>query len=175
MRRSGAESPVRGALRAESPLRPLVCDGMGAVEKAHHAYFDPAIRAHFADSLDIDAGLKKGHDQENRWDYLLGHAPSGQVVAVEPHSARQDEVTTIIKKRAAARAQLRGHLRDGVKIAKWLWVASGDVQFAAVERAKLMLDQNGIEFVGKRVMAKHLPAEPTPVKRTGKKGQKRRT
>jgi len=35
--------------------------------------------------------------------------------------------------------------------------------------------RSGAELVGKRVMAKHLPAEPTPVKRTGTKGQKRTT
>ena len=133
-------------------------DGPGAVEKSHRECFDPAIRTAFADSLDLDKALKPGREQDNRWDYLLGHAPSAQVIAVEPHSAKQDELSTVVRKRAAAREQLREHLHDQVKISKWLWVAAGKVHFAATEKAKLQLDQHGIEFVGKVVMAKHLPA-----------------
>jgi hypothetical protein len=112
-----------------------------------------------ADSLDLDEALRKGREQVNRWDYLVGHGPSGQVVAVEPHSARDGEIETVIKKRSAAREQLRAHLRDGAVISKWLWVASGTVHFAATERVARRLDQSGITFVGKMVMAKHLPME----------------
>jgi hypothetical protein len=36
-------------------------------------------------------------------------------------------------------------------------VASGKVHFADTEKARLRLDQNGIKFVGTRVLAKHLP------------------
>lgn len=59
---------------------------MGAVKAAHRNYFDKEVRSAFADSLDLDEALTEGHEQENRWDYLLGHALSGEVVAVEPHS-----------------------------------------------------------------------------------------
>lgn len=77
-------------------------DGLGAIKVAHRGYFEIAVRPAFADSLDLDEALKQGHEQENRWDYLLGHSPSGDVVAVEPHSAKPDEITTVIKKRSAA-------------------------------------------------------------------------
>lgn len=130
---------------------------MGAVKRVDRDRFDAGIRADFADSLELDEAVRQDRDRENRWDYLLGHAPSDEVVAVEPHSARQDHVTKIIKKRAAARDQLREHLRDGARVAKWLWVASGEVQFADTDRARRQLDQHGIEFVGTRVMARHLP------------------
>lgn len=130
---------------------------MGAVKNADREHFDQEIRAALEDSLDLDKALQHGHEGENRWDYLLGHKPSSEVVAVEPHSAKQDEISTVIKKRTDAREQLKPHLRDGTRIAKWLWVASGKVHFANTEKARLRLDQNGIEFVGKKVMAKHLP------------------
>lgn len=151
------KTPVRVALRQHSALQSSVVDGLGAVEGGHRDYFDVAIRSSFGDSLDLDKAMAPGREQENRWDYLVGHSPSGKVVAVEPHSAKQEEITTVIKKRVAAREQIKEHLRDGVQIEKWLWVASGNVQFANTEKAKLRLDQNGIEFVGKRVTAKHLP------------------
>ncbi len=134
-----------------------MADGLGAVKSAHRDYLDVGIRQDFEDSLDVDAALRLDHEQENRWDYLLGHSPSGEIVAIEPHSAKHDEISTVIRKKAAARDQLKGHLRDGAKVAKWLWVASGKVHFADTEKARIRLDQNGIEFVGTKVMLKHLP------------------
>lgn len=83
-----ASTILRRTLRSDSDLQGSVCDGMGAVENAHRDYFDPTIRTAFEDSLDLDAALRVGHDQENRWDYLIGHKPSSGVVAVEPHSAK---------------------------------------------------------------------------------------
>lgn len=161
MKKPARKTPVRLALVKDSTLLPSVREGLAAIEIAHHNHFDGAIRPAFADSLNLDDAVKPGHEQDNRWDYLLGHEPSGKVVAVEPHSAKQDEITTVIKKRTAARAHLREHLRDGVSVQKWLWVASGKVHFADTEKAKRLLDQNGIEFVGTRVMAKHLPSAST--------------
>lgn len=149
-------TPVRRSLQKESMLMPLVLDGLGAVKNAHRAYFDNEIRKDFADSLDLDEAMQVGHEGENRWDYLLGHVPSNKVIAVEPHSAKQDEITTVINKRKAAQQHLRGHLKEGSKVEKWLWVASGKVHFANTEKAALRLNQNGIEFVGTSVKAKHL-------------------
>src|SRR5215831_20143530 len=149
---------LRLALREESTLLKHVRDGFAAVKNTHREYFDQAIRTDFADSLELDEALRKGHEQEKRWDYLLGHAPSCEIVAVEPHSARQDQVASVIKKQTAARAQLRTHLREGKRVTRWLWVASGRVHFADTEKTRRLLDQNGILFVGARVAAKHLPA-----------------
>lgn len=164
-----APTPIRGILTEASVILPQVKDGLGAVQRAHKDYLSVELRTKFADSLDIDEALKAGHESENRWDYLLGHAASGLVVAVEPHSARDDEITTVINKRAAAREQLKDHLRPGAKIARWLWVASGKVRFASTEKAGFRLAQHGIEFVGSQVQAKHLPAEvAAPVRGNGR-------
>lgn len=157
MKKSTKKTPVKHALLKNSQFLPLVADGLGAVKNAHRNYFDSAIRDTFGDSLNLDEALEKGHEQENRWDYLLGHTPSGQIVAVEPHSAKQDEISTVIRKRTAAIEQLKDHLRDGARVSKWLWVASKKVHFANTENVKLRLDQNGIEFVGTQIKAKHLP------------------
>jgi hypothetical protein len=159
VKKGAKKTPVRSALRKDSALLPLVADGLGAVNDAHRDYFDTGIRKTFADSLDLDKAMQLGHEQANRWDYLLGHAPSGKVVAVEPHSAKQDEITTVINKRIAALEQMKRHLRDDARVTKWLWVASGKVHFANTEKARLRLDQNGIEFVGTKVTAKHLPKQ----------------
>lgn len=157
MKKGPKKTPVRGALRPDSMLLPLVKDGLAALKNAHRDHFDASIRQAFADSLDLDSAMQVGNEQANRWDYLLGHAQSGNVLAIEPHSAKQDEITTVINKRVAAREQIKGHLRDGARVTKWLWVASGKVHFANTEKARLRLDQHGIEFVGTKVTAKHLP------------------
>jgi len=163
---------LKRALRDDSSLHAVICDGLNAVKTAHRGYFDEAIRPSFEDSLDLDEAMRPGREGENRWDYLLSHAPSDAVVAVEPHSAKQDEISTVIKKRSAAREHLRSHLRDGETILRWLWVASGRVHFADTEKARRRLDQNGIEFVGQRVMVKHFGAVTTKEAKK-KRGRKR--
>lgn len=80
--RGKPDTPVRMAIRSGDPLIDAVCDGMGAVEAGHRDYFDAAIRRDIADSLDLDAATKDLHPDDNRWDYLLGHSPSGEVIAV---------------------------------------------------------------------------------------------
>ncbi len=178
MTKTARKTPVRRALREGSALLPSVVDGLGAVKRADRDCFDAGVRADFADSLALDEAMEQGHNEENRWDYLLGHAPSGEVVAVEPHAAKHDEITRVIQKRTAAREQLGGHLRDGARVTKWLWVASGRVHFADTEKARRRLDQNGIEFVGSRVMARHLPdsggSSSIPAERPRRKAKAKR-
>jgi hypothetical protein len=160
-------------LREESSLLASVEVGLGALRNDHREYLDDAIRSAFADSLDLDEALKAGHEHENRWDYLLGHAPSAEVVALEPHCAKQDEITTVVKKRRAAIDQLKDHLKAGARVSKWLWVASGKVHFADTEKARRLLDQNGIEFVGTRVRRKHLSADAAQAQPRAARGSDR--
>jgi uncharacterized DUF497 family protein len=130
----------------------------GAIKSDHRDYIGSSIRVEFADSIDLDEAMREGHEEENRWDYLLGHMPSKIVIALEPHSARDTEISTIIAKRKAAMKQLRPHLQTSARIASWIWVASGPVHFADTEKARRQLDQHGIQFVGRIMLSKHLPS-----------------
>jgi predicted chitinase len=47
--------------------------------------------------------------------------------------------------------------KPGKHVAKWLWVVQGKNHFADTEKVRRILDQNGIEFVGNKVLTKHLP------------------
>ncbi len=175
MKKSARKTPIRRALLDESELLPRVADGLAALKKIDRECFEREIRNTFADSLDLDEAMRPGRDRDHRWDYLLGHHVSETVIAVEPHSAAQGEVSVVISKCARAKEQLRDHLRDGVKIAKWLWVASGKVTFSGIEKAARQLDQHGVEFVGTRVAAKHLPtAPPSGTTRVAKKPRRMR-
>lgn len=152
-------TPVRDALVPTSPLLERVKDGLQALTKDHRAKIDQHIVKEFADSLDLDAALQPQFPNDNRWDYLLGHGPSRKVVGFEPHSAKDAEVKSLVKKKKAAMAQLTGHLKQGRKVAAWLWVAgeNGKVKFAKTERIQRQLDENGITFVGKQLRKEHLP------------------
>jgi hypothetical protein len=151
------KTPVRGSLRKDSRLMPLVFDNLGALDNLHLQHFDKTIRRTISDSLDLDKAMNAEHPESNRWDYLLGHHPSRTVVAVELHQAKDNQITNVINKRRKALEQMEGHLRDGVQVKKWLWVASGKVYLANTEKDIRRLDQNDIEFVGKRITAKNLP------------------
>jgi hypothetical protein len=149
-------TPIRAALEPSSFLLPLVRNGIEAIDVGHHAHLDAKIRSEFSDSLELDDAMRPGHEQENRWDYLLGHAATFSIIALEPHTAKQDQIRTVVAKRTQARQQLRGHLRAGKSIRLWLWVSSGRVQFADTERTRRQLDQAGITFVDRVVLPKHL-------------------
>lgn len=149
-------SPIRRALRDQSSLQGEVRDGLAAMTNRHRRLLDDSVRTEFADTLDLDRAMTARHPQENRWDYLLGHSTSDKVVGLEPHSAKSDQVTTVIAKKEAAMRHLRPHLRAGQKVAAWYWVASGNVYFADTEREARRLDQKGIKFVGRRVRKKDL-------------------
>jgi hypothetical protein len=161
-------TPILASLRPTSTLRKHVKVGIGAVEKSHKSYIDERLRAEFADSLETDENLKKDRDTENRWDYLLGHASSRVVVGLEPHTANNDAVNVVIKKREKALEQLRPHLVDGAKVRAWFWVASGKVDFLPMEKATTRLANSGIAFVGKQLLAKHLAALEPATKKTRK-------
>jgi hypothetical protein len=152
-------TPIRRSLLATSRLQPLVADGIQGLKREHHALIEEEIRAAFGDSLDIDEAFRPGHEQENRWDYLLGHHESGKLVALEPHSAGNKEISVVIEKREAARRHLRDHLRPGVIVSEWFWVASGNVDFRPLDKAITRLNQHGIRFVGKKFLRKWLPPE----------------
>lgn len=164
-------TPIRGGLTAESTLRPLVEDGLQALKREHRSMVAEDIRSAFSDSLDTDLALEKGREQQHRWDYLLGHTPTQHIVGIEPHSAKNDQVSTVIDKRKDALEQLRGHLKPGVTVTRWYWVASGRVDFTPFEKASIRLANHGITFIGKMLLEKHLPvvdtSKPTPGPRTG--------
>ena len=155
MRATPRNTPLREALTPQSTIKALVQDGMGAVKDKDKKFIDASLRTQFLDSLDTDEAFRVGRDQEPRWDYLLGHE-NRSLIAVEPHSAKTDEIDAVINKKIALRQQLYDHLKDGQRISKWLWVASGAVCFTRASRHEIKLSQAGIRFVGRCVLAKHL-------------------
>jgi hypothetical protein len=147
--------PVSRALEA-SYLAAEIRPGLQAVPNEPRRHIADSIRRDFADSLDLDAASRIRHPGDARWDYLLGHAPSSQVIGVETHSAETSQVTRVIQKRAASLVHLRDQLRAGHRVAAWYWAASGPVDFVPHEKTVIRLDENGIRFVGGRLEAKHL-------------------
>jgi hypothetical protein len=164
-------TPIRTALLATSALQAKVCTGLVALKRSDKAYLDEPIRSRFVDSLEIDENLKtKETVSANRWDYLLGDDMLiiSLVVGLEPHGARDGEVSVLIRKRRAALDQLRLHLRDGQRVSAWFWVQSSGGGFTDTGKARRQADQNGITFVGRKLMASHL-ASLAPAKSARRK------
>src|SRR5688572_13949441 len=137
--RVNSSTPIRRALVPGSRLRDLVRNGIDAIERSHHDYIDLGVRSVFSDSLALDDAMQEEYPHQNRWDYLLGHGSSDLLIGLEPHSAKEDQVSRVILKRRAAIDQVTPHLRAGRKIDAWMWVASGKVYFADTEKTKLRL------------------------------------
>jgi len=152
-----AKSPLQRALKPASPLVVQVCEGLGAVHRRDHRRLDPGIREKVADSLDLDEALKTDHPADPRWDYLLGLRAKGQIVAVEPHQAKDSELEVVIRKKDMARKYLKQHWHNAEPVARWIWVASGNVQLNLRGTTGRRLDQAGILFAGSVISVKHLP------------------
>jgi hypothetical protein len=163
--------PVSRALKG-SYLAAAIQGGIQAVPNDKRKHISESVRPDFLDSLDLDEASRPRHPNDARWDYLLGHAPSSQVVAIETHSAETSEVSRVIQKRTASLGHLRDQLGDGHNVAAWYWAASGRVDFVPHEKIVLRLSEHGIQFVGGRLEAKHLASLSrrtiSPSKRAGK-------
>lgn len=155
--------PVSRALEG-SYLAAAIQGGIQAIPSDKRKHLAESVRSDFLDSLDLDEATRERHPTDARWDYLIGHAPSSQLVAIETHSAETSQVSRVIQKRTASLGHLRGQLRAGHHVAAWYWAASGRVDFVPHEKTVIRLSENGIEFVGGRLEAKHLaklPRRPT--------------
>lgn len=139
-------------------MRGLVQSGLDALRREHVRLVELQLRDQFKDSLDLDAALRGQYPKDPRWDYLVSHDPSSCVVGIETHTAKGSEISRVIAKCRHAREQLRTHLTEGQKVARWFWIASGSVSFLPGERATFRLKQAGIDFVGRLLREKHLPS-----------------
>ncbi len=139
------------ALAPKSSLRRRVQNGLGALKKADAKLIDPGQRQRVGDSLDLDEATRKELPDRPRWDYLLSVPDRPALVGIEPHAARDSEVSLVIAKKQVAREYLRDHLSSSSRVSNWYWVTRGRVGFSDTEKARRQLDQNGIEFVGRIV------------------------
>ena len=67
--------PLSAAIQPSSALHAHVKPGIQSIAEA--GLIAMANRSDFSQSIDLDNALAPDHPTENRWDYLLGHSPSG--------------------------------------------------------------------------------------------------
>ena len=140
---------LRAALNENSRLRDLVQSGMAAFANVHFKLIAEDQRSRIGDSLDLDAASKLEDPESNRWDYIVSIPDLAEFVGIEPHSAKDSEISVVIAKKKHATQYLRSHLQNGCRITRWFWVSHGTVSFSKMDRARRRLDQNGIAFVGR--------------------------
>ena len=137
------------ALQAGSALRDQVADGLGAFATKDVQLIAESERTKVGDSLDLDEACRNEHPEANRWDYLVSVPASTRIVGLEPHTAKDSEISVVIAKKKQAVTYLRNHLPPKHRVANWIWVTHGKVGFTGTERARRRLDQEGIVFAGR--------------------------
>ena len=139
---------LNSAFIQNSTLRPHVQIGCEAIARKHRALITEDLKGTVQDSLDLDSATAAQFPTANRWDYVVAVRASGRLVGIEPHSARDDEIATVIAKKQQATQVLSEHLIAGRRVTAWIWVSSGRVKFSKMDPAIRRLDQNGIRFAG---------------------------
>lgn len=124
---------------------------MDAFLARDRALISAGERPRIGDSLDLDAALRRDFPNANRWDYVFSVPDAAKLIALEPHSAKDSEISVLIAKKKHAITQLRAHLQAKYGISRWLWVSRGRTSFSRMEQATRRLAQAGIEYVGRSV------------------------
>lgn len=140
---------LRAALRPTSSLLAGVENGMGAFLARDRALIALKERPKIGDSLDLDAALREAFPNANRWDYVFSVPGTGKLIALEPHTARDAEISVLIAKKRHAATQLRAHLQNGYGVSDWLWVSHGPTAFTRMEQATRRVAQAGIKYLGR--------------------------
>jgi|SRR5579862_7151784 len=140
---------LAAALDAKSRLRNLVKTAMGAFAAVNVKLIAEDQRTRIGDSLDLDAASRKEDPQSHRWDYIVSIPNLKEFIGIEPHTAKDSEISVVIAKRKHANQYLQKHLQAGYRVTRWFWVSHGTVSFSKMDRARRRLDQNGIAFAGR--------------------------
>jgi hypothetical protein len=122
---------------------------MGAFTSGHVSLIAEDQRARIGDSLDLDSASRDEHPNENRWDYVVSIPDLTEFAGIEPHHATDKEISVVVRKKRFAAEYLRNHLREGYRLTKWYWISSGSVSFSRMDKARRILDKNGIKFEGR--------------------------
>lgn len=130
---------LKGALNENSRLHPLVKVGMGAFSTRDVRLIAEDQRPRIGDSLDLDAALKDEHPEANRWDYIVSIPDLELFAGIEPHSAKDSEVSVVIRKKQHATEYLRNHLRDSYRVTRWFWVSHGSADFSRMDSGAVAL------------------------------------
>lgn len=144
---------MRDALLDRSALVALLRDGVGALLSADARLIAESERSKIGDSLDLDAASRDEYPNHHRWDYVLSVSSTGKLIGLEPHSGKDSEISVVIAKKQHAVTYLRAHLRQGHHVTQWYWVSHGAVTFSRMDAARRRLDQAGITFVGRSLIA----------------------
>lgn len=142
---------LASVLVPKSPLRQHVRPGTGALKRTDVTLIAEPERARIGDSVDLDEATRVESPQENRWDYIVSVPDSEALIAIEPHGAKESEVSVVIAKKRHAMSYLATQLPPKHRVKRWLWVSHGKVGFSRLDRARRQLNQHGIEFVGRAV------------------------
>ena len=142
---------LTAALQPASTLLPSVQNGMDAFLARDKSLIAVSERTKIGDSLNLAEALRRDFPNANRWDYVFSVPSVSKLIALEPHSAKDSEISVLIAKKKHAAAQLRRHLQPRYRVSQWLWVSHRRTSFSRMEQATRRLAQEGIKYLGRSV------------------------
>jgi len=139
---------LKSELHATSALQKHIMNGIDALDRRDQELIAPDERRRVGDSLYLDKAVEADHPQEHRWDYVLSVPDAAAIIGIEPHSAKDSEISVVIKKKCWAAGYLRKHMSSR-GVSRWFWVTHGRVGISILDKERRRLSKYGIEFVGK--------------------------
>ena len=140
---------IRKALAPASTLQDHVCAGTKAIESKDVYCIESRSRRRVVESLYLDEALRRAYPNANRWDYII--STKNGLFGIETHSAKESEISGLIRKKNWAVSQMVAHLQPGKRVSVWYWVASGFVAFTDTGKTRRRLNQLGIVFGSKGI------------------------
>ena len=136
----------RSAIEKTPPLAKALKPGLRALGN-NSGKIRPSDSSRCEGSVDIDATVKAQYPEDSRWDYALGYG--GKTYFVEVHTAKTDEVSSVLKKLQWLKDFLA---RDAPELNQepksFHWVASGKVAILPNSPQARQLAQKGIKIIG---------------------------
>lgn len=142
--------------KRQSRLRDDVKQGCRAIKTTDRNLIQPAVRTSISESIDLDEAMRGDYPHDSRWDYLIFESANGSIFALEPHSARDDQVDVVVRKKQAACSQLLSHTDEISAIQKWLWVSGGSAKISKGDKRMRKLNKAGITYIGRQLKKMHL-------------------
>lgn len=152
---SSSSADLASICLTDSQLKPYLKNGLGGLRKSDRSRVKVPYSSLLTCSIDLDASLKHGYPQANRWDYAIEY--DRRTYFLEVHPASTSEINSMIQKVEFLERWAGSHLpkllepQPGVSVRCYYWIASGstDLRISQTSPQARKLAMKHIKPVGR--------------------------
>lgn len=151
-----ARLTFKEAIEATVDVKNCYCQGKQAIPNAERSKVELSNPRNCGGSLFIDNCLiSQGlYPNDNRWDYAIDY--NGEVYFIEVHTAKTDEVSTVLRKLKWLKKWLISSAPEikalQAKKTPYYWIQSNGYHISPNSRQEKLLNQNGLKPISKLVL-----------------------